>query len=78
MSEANEVKYRPARECFKVVEGIRASHLLYKDFMQERTDMGKLPFYIWLQENELKAKRGQDENGWFGYGLEYVPKPDQP
>ena len=65
--------YRPVNECFKVSDEIRANHVLFEDFKQERRDVIKFTFYMWLQENQLKAKRGKDKNGNFGYGLEYVP-----
>lgn len=64
--------FRPARECFKLSDKIRASHELFNDFQQERTDIQKFIFYLWLQDNELGAKRGKDENGNLGYGLEFV------
>ena len=67
-------QFRPVNDCFKKSENIRAQHNLFKDFKQERTDILKFYFYIWLQKNELKADYGKDENGDIGYGLEYIPK----
>lgn len=69
-----ETKYRPINQCFKKSNKIRAQHLLYDDFKQERKDISKFIFYLWLNDNELKAKRGNDEEGAFGWGLEYVAK----
>ncbi len=65
--------YRPVKECFKKSDKVRAQHLLFNDFKQERTDIKKFFFYVWLNENELKATFGKDEKGDVGYGLEYVP-----
>jgi hypothetical protein len=65
--------YRKINDCFKISETIRAKHLLYEDFKQERIDITKFIFYLWLQENQLKAKIGKDENGYLGHGLEFVP-----
>lgn len=67
-------KYRRAVDCFRLSDKIRAKHLLYKDFQDERTDINKFVFYLFLQQNELQAKYGKDENGDIGYGLAYVPK----
>ncbi|MDH5414468.1 MAG: hypothetical protein OEW87_10050 [Flavobacteriaceae bacterium] len=68
----NETKYRSVNSCFKTSDKIRACHLLYEDFLQERTDTSKFIFYLWLNKNELGAKRGKDESD-FGDGLEYRP-----
>ena len=65
--------YRPINNCFKTSDKIRAQHELFEDFKQERQDVQKFIFYLWLQENKLKAKYGKDEKGNIGYGLEYVP-----
>lgn len=65
--------YRKVNDCFKISKKIRAQHELFNDFLNERKDIQKFIFYLWLQENELKAKYGKDENGNIGYGLEYVP-----
>ena len=71
-------KYRPIKECFELNEDIRANHLLFEDFQAERTDIKKLIFYIFLQENELGAVKGIDPStGDIGYGLKYVPKEVQ-
>lgn len=64
--------YRPIKECFIKSEEIRASHLLYTDFLQERSDISKFIFYLWLNENELGVKHGKDFNGNLGYGLKYI------
>lgn len=66
--------YRPASQCFEISDTIRAAHHLYEDFTQERKDINKFTFYLWLNQNQLNAKRGKDENGNFGYGLKYVEK----
>jgi len=66
-------KYRPVNDCFKTSEKIKAQHELFEDFKQERKDVAKLHFYLWLQINELKADYGKDDNGNIGYGLEYIP-----
>lgn len=67
-------KYRPVAECFSRSDKIRAQHLLYEDFQQERTDIEKLVFYLWLQENSMQATRGTDENGYLGFALQYIIK----
>lgn len=65
--------FRPVNDCFEKSDTIRAQHLLYEDFKQERTDINKFIFYLWLQDNPLEAKRGKDEKGNLGYGLKYIP-----
>ncbi len=65
--------YRNVNDCFKLSDKIKAQHELYEDFKNERTDIQKFVFYLWLQKNELKAKYGKDHNGNLGYGLEFVP-----
>jgi hypothetical protein len=67
--------YRKINDCFKRSDTIRPDHLLYKDFLQERTDISKFIFYIWVQKNELKARRGKADSGDLGHGLEYIPAP---
>lgn len=66
------MKYRPIKDCFKLDKNIRAQHLLFEDFKEERTDIAKFHFYLWLQDNEFKAPYGKDEKGNFGYGLKYI------
>lgn len=66
------MKYRSVGTCFVKSDIIRAQHLLYDDFLNERKDIVKFIFYIWLNENELQAKFGKDENGDFGWGLEFI------
>jgi hypothetical protein len=68
-----ETPYRQARQCFELSDKITACHKLFEDFQQERTDIQKMIFYIWLDQNELKANRGKDSNGNFGYGLKFIP-----
>lgn len=68
--------YRPASECFRKSDVIRANHLLFEDFKQERNDISKFIFYLWLNSNELGAKFGKDEKGNLGYGLEFVHKKE--
>lgn len=70
-------EFRPINQCFEKSDTIRAQHLLWDDFRKERTDVKdrglyKIAFYIWLDENELGAKYGKDENGNIGYGLKYI------
>ena len=65
-------KYRPVNECFKTTNKVRASHLLYEDFLEERTDVSKFIFYLWLFQNDLGAIRGKDKDGNAGYALEFI------
>ena len=73
-------KFRPVELCFKKSDEIRARHLLWNDFIIERTDlkegMGvhKVAFYLWLDENIYSTEHGKDEEGNLGYGLKYIPK----
>jgi len=72
-------EFRPINECFCLSNEIRAQHLLWQDFLKERTDLDgrrgyKIAFYIWLQKNEMKAKRGKDTDGSFGFGLRYIER----
>lgn len=74
----NKRKYRVLTECFTLSDTIRASHLLFKDLQEERTDIQKIVFYLFLQTNELGAVRGNDPNtGDIGYGLRYIPRNTQ-
>lgn len=66
--------YRPVNDCFEITDKIRANHLLFEDFKKERTDVSKFVFYMWLEQNELKAKRGKDEKGNMGFGLKYIDR----
>jgi hypothetical protein len=68
------MEFRPVHECFEISDEIRAQHNLYEDFKQERTDIKKFIFYLWLHENPLNAKYGKDNSGSFGYGLKFIPK----
>lgn len=67
-------EFRPVIECFELCDKIRPSHLLYNDFLQERKDVPKMHFYIWLEKNELKAKRGKADDGNLGFGIKYKSK----
>jgi len=72
-----ETKYRPVAECFELTDKIRASHLLFDDFKDERTDIQKFVFYTWLMDNKMGAKVGKDENGDMGYSLKYISNTPQ-
>ena len=66
------MKHRPVKECFCLSEEITPMHILYNDFLQERNDISKFWFYVWLEKNELKASRGKAKDGNLGYGLMYI------
>ncbi len=51
METLSITKYRPINDCFKLSDKIRAQHLLFEDFKQERGDIQKFIFYLWLGEN---------------------------
>lgn len=74
MDKETKNPYRRINDCFKKSDTIRAQHVLFDDFKQERTDVMKFTFYLWLGKNELQTNRGKDENGNLGFGLEYIPK----
>jgi ferritin len=66
--------YRPAKECFKETDTPRAAHLLFQDFQDERTDIGKLPFYMFLQETYPTLRGIDSSNNCLGYKLQYISK----
>ena len=67
--------YRRATDCFRESDKVRAAHLLYEDFRQERTDIPKLIFYIFMQENYMGLIGEDPDNRCTGYALEFIPKP---
>lgn len=65
--------YRPVNDCFELCDEIRANHLLFADFQNERKDITKFIFYLWILRNEKGAKKGKDENECMGLGLRFIP-----
>lgn len=73
-------EFRPFKDCFELSDEIRPSHLLWEDFLKERTDLSsrdqkhKMMFYMLLFKNEINAQRGIAADGNHGFGLKYLPK----
>lgn len=65
--------YRPALECFEEADECRASHLLFEDFQQERTDIPKFVFYLFLL-NEYSHLFGIAPDGNSGYKIKFIHK----
>lgn len=73
--------FRPIEACFERCDTIRAQHLLWEDMLKERTDLNhreniryKMAFYVLLGQNQWNATIGKDQNGYFGYGLRFIPR----
>jgi hypothetical protein len=64
--------YRKGLDLWEESETVRCSHLLFEDLQQERTDITKFIFYIFLLQN-YRHLRGKSKEGNLGYRLKYVP-----
>jgi hypothetical protein len=65
-------EFRKGLDMWEVSDEVRCSHLLYEDLKQERTDIRKFHFYIFLLEN-YSHLRGKSEAGNLGYKLKWKP-----
>lgn len=66
------MEYRKGLDMWEESKDVRCSHLLFEDLKKERTDINKMTFYIWLQEN-YKHLKGKSKEGNLGYKIKWKP-----
>ena len=64
--------YREGLDMWEESDTVRCSHLLYEDLKQERTDIPKFHFYLFLIDN-YRHLYGKSKAGNMGYKLKYKP-----